>query len=304
MTDGMSTGSPPKVPMPSGPLPTWQPPQAPRKAHRGLVIALVVGAIVLPVALCSVLALTIGGFAAYWATHQVSATSTNTKSFAVSGIPTITIHDPVGNVSIVTGDAGQVVVQATKRASDVSQATAQRALATMSVTSTQNGSVVDIEGTIQSASTGTQRRIDLQVTVPAYSTLDVTTSVGNLTVTGVSGVIRATVSVGHATLEDVTASGASTIRVPVGNLRYDGALDDGTTLDATVGTGNADILLSQDSATKVEASTGVGNITVSGWPATVNRSGAGATTSIYLKLAPRNTLTVHVGTGNISLSPR
>ena len=135
------TGEPsqtPLPPIPSGPPPTWQQPQAPERPHRGWRIALVVGAIVLPVAVCAVLVLTIGGFAAYWTTHQVTATSTNTPTFVVTGIPTITIHDPAGEVSIVAGDTGQVVVRATKRAIDVSQQQAQHALTTISVTSTQN----------------------------------------------------------------------------------------------------------------------------------------------------------------------
>lgn len=307
MTSGAPTGAQPSAPIPSGPpLPTWQPPQSPGSSRRGWLIALVVGVIVLPVALCAVLGLAIGGFAAYWTTHQVTATSSSTQTFAVTGtgIPTITIHDPSGEVTIVAGDMAQVVVRATKRASDVSQELAQHALTTISVTSTQDGNAVTIQGATDSAHPLTQQHIDLLVTVPPHSTLDATLAAGTLRVTGVTGVIHATVSAGNAVLQGVTASGASTVSVSAGNLRYDGALDKGATLRATISTGNADVSLPQDSATTVEASTGVGTISVRGWPATVNRSGVGATTSIYLTLNPSNTLTIHVGTGNVALGPR
>lgn len=307
MTTGTPTGTPPgfapRAPTPSGPPPTWQPPQSPGSSHKGWLIALIVGVIVLPVVVCGILALTIGGFAAYWTTHSVSATSTSTQTFAVSDVPTITIHDPSGAVAIVTGNTGQVVVKATKRTTGISQQQAQHALTTISVTSSQDGNAVNIRGATDSSHPLAQQNIDLLVTVPQHSNLDVTLAAGTLRITGVTGVVHAMVSAGNAVLEGVVASGRSTISVSTGNLRYDGTLDEGAALSAIVSTGNATVLLPQESATQVEASVGVGNISVSGWPATVNRNGTGATSDIYLKLNPRNTLTVRVGTGNITLRP-
>lgn len=296
MSAGMPTGSPPTAP--SGPPPTWAPTS--RKPRTGWIIALVAGVIILPVALCAVLAIGIGGFAAFWTTHQIAATSASTQTFAVTGEPTITIHDPAGNVEIVTGETHQVVVQATRRANDVSQTQAQNALNSISVTSTQNGNTINIEGKIDSSHSLTQQRIDLLVTVPQHSGFDATVAAGTLRITGVTGVIRSTVAAGDVTLRDVTVMGTSTVSVPVGNLHFDGALGAGAAFDVTVGTGNADIQLPRASATKVDASVGVGNITVRDWPATVNRSGTGATTSFYIVLAPQNTLTAHVGTGNLT----
>lgn len=304
MTTGTPSGFPPKAPVPSGPEPNWQPPQPRGKVHAGWVIALVAAVIIVPVVLCAVLAVAIGSFAAFWSTHQVSSTSTSSETFAVSGVPTITIHDPVGNVSIVTGATDKVVIQATKRASDVSQDQARHVLSTMAVTSAQTGNTVTIDGKIDTTHPSTQQHIDLVVTVPPHSTLDATASVGTLTISGVSGVIRGTASVGDAVLRNVTVSGRSNISVSVGNLRYEGALDDGATFDVAVGTGSANILLPPESATYVEARVTVGTITVRGWPATVNRNETGATTSVYLKAAPHNTLNAKVGTGNFTLGPR
>ena len=85
----------------------------------------------------------------------------------------LTINDTAGQVQIVTGTSQKIVVQATRRASDTSQTRAQQSLDSTAVQMTQQGNGVTIEGTITTAYPLASQRIDLVVTVPEQTSLEV-----------------------------------------------------------------------------------------------------------------------------------
>jgi len=248
--------------------------------------------------------LSIGGFVAFWATHQVQVAATSTHTFQVSGTPLLTIHDAAGQVQIVTGGSQQIVVQATRRASATSQARAQRALDGTSLQMTQQGNAVNIEGTMTTAYPLASQRIDLVVTLPAHSSLAVTLAAGNLSVTGVDGVMQTQVTAGDAVFHNVTLQQSSTVAVTTGDLRYTGTLAKNASANLTETVGNVDVRLSPGTAASIRATTAVGTLTVAGWPATVERTLTGATTDLQLNPHPTSDLTVWVHTGNITLGPR
>jgi hypothetical protein len=307
-TPGETPAAPALPPSPYFPAPEIpQPPRSPasrRPRTGGYVVAIILGIVAIPVLVCALAVLSIGGFAAFWATHQVPVSATSTQTFLVSGAPVLTINDPAGQVQIVTGTSQQIVVQATRRASDTSQTRAQQALDGTAVQMTQQGNAVTILGTITTAYPLASQRIDLMVTVPAQSSLAVTLAAGDLHVTSVDGLLQIHVTAGNAVLQDVTLQQSSTVMVTTGNLQYSGSLAANASATITVNAGNADVRLSQGTAISVRATTDVGNITVSGWTASVQRTLTGATAQVNLSANPTSDLTVLVHTGNITLGLR
>lgn len=299
----MATNTPSEVPV--GVPPAYYPPtQPPRNRALPWIIGLIIGAILLPVAVCAILVATVGSLASLWTRSQVPATATYSQTFSVTENPAVTIHNMAGQVTIVAGGQGQVVVQATRRASDVSSDMARHALESVTVAATQSGNTVTVEGKVSSNHPLTQQRVDMVVTVPSLATTNVTISAGTLKISDLTGTVNATVSAGDVTLSNVTIVGVSVITAHAGRLAFAGALDRGSTLTVQTDVGSVSVRLPQETATYLDAATKVGDITVSGWPMTIKREGAGATTSGYTKLNTTSTLIVRVTTGAIDIAPR
>jgi hypothetical protein len=107
------------------------------------------------------------------------------------------------------------------------------------------------------------------------------------------------------TAENVTFADASRLNTGAGNLQLDGAIASGATVDVQVGAGNATLTLPADTPAHLTASTGVGNLTITGWQLPVTGIGiTGHRASGDLGVNPTATLTVQVGTGNLTLLSR
>lgn len=284
------------VPVPPGYAPT------PRRTSGSSVAGIVIGVTIAIVLLCAGSVAAIGAVAGWWFTHQTTATRTSTLSVAVPDRPQVVVHDTAGNVTIVAGSARQVTVEVTKRATDTSSQLAQRALDGMAVTTNATADGVVIEATTGASNPLARRTIDLRITVPATSDLQFDLTAGNAQLSGVTGQLVATMSAGNLELRDMVLDHASRVSLNAGNADLRVALQPDATLDLQVHAGNARLALPQDSATLLNARTSVGNITITGWPATINRSGAGASSEVYFKLNPLNHVNVAVDTGNIVVS--
>lgn len=282
--------------------------QPPRKTTSpALIITIVTIAILAPVALCVGAALLAGGFgliSSQIGSNRIEQTATSQYQFAVVDHPSVIISNTAGQVTITTGDVQQVTVVATRRAHASNSQAARDLLDTMTVTAAPTSSGADINATVQPNHPGSQRTIDLRITVPQTSDLKITLTAGTLSVTSVTGVLDVTNTAGTVTMQDMTAQGASSVKVTTGTLRFEGALAKDAAMTAAVTTGNANIRLPQTSATHFDATTRVGSVSVSPWTATIHQSGVGQSAVFDLNPQPINTLTVRVDIGTITLSAR
>ena len=308
-----TTTTPPATPAPLSPSPPGAAPPgytplapgytpAPRRSPARSIAGVVIGVAVALVLLCAGSVAAMGALAGWWATHQVSVTHTSTLTFVVPDHPHVVVHDTAGNVTIVAGSARQVMVDITKRATDTSSQSAQHALGAISVTThaTVDGLVID--ATTSADHPLTRQSVDLRIAVPSTTDVQLDLRAGTAQLSGITGHLAATMTAGNLNLRDMVLDGASRVSLNAGNADLRVALQHDATLDLQVHTGNARLALPQESPTLLVARTSVGNITVSGWPATIHRSGAGASTEVYCKLAPRNHANVTVDTGNIAVS--
>jgi len=107
-------------------------------------------------------------------------TNQETKSFAVSGSPRVSITTFDGPVTVRGWDQSEVRYTATKRAGD------EESLKQISIKTEQQGQAISINAVNENADNGS---VSLEVYVPRNATLHVTSDDGPLTLDGVSGEI-------------------------------------------------------------------------------------------------------------------
>lgn len=272
------------------------------------VIGGTLGALVLGGLLIALIAALLGGIFAS-TIGQNEQTATATRSFTVSGTPSLVITNTAGNITVQSSGSGsQVVVQVTKHAWGSSVAVARSGLDNTAVTLSQSGNTIAVATQFTSTyfDGGMARRtVDLLVTVPSQTNADLRLSAGNIEMRQVSGTVQVDASAGNVTTHDVTLADGSQLHTSVGNLTLDGAIASGATVDVTVSTGNATLTLPAATPAHLDASTSVGNLTIIGWPISVSGTGlTGHHASGDLGPNPSARLMAQVSTGNLTLRSR
>jgi hypothetical protein len=233
------------------------------------------------------------------------ASDTITKSFAVSGTPAVVVRSDAGNVHVVTGAGGAVVVTLDREVRAVSRDAAQRSLEAIRLTTSQDGNTVNVSLTVPGPSGFRDffnRRTELTVTVPAAANIAANLGAGNLDITGVSGTLTSDVGAGNLHLTNLALTGTANVSVNAGNLTADhvsgvlaARMDFGRlTLD--------DVTLADTSTLRMSA----GNVEVSGTlPPGASLDIVDHTGNVTLAL-PRETsarLDATSNAGNISVDP-
>ncbi|HEY1388635.1 MAG TPA: hypothetical protein VGF38_08825 [Ktedonobacterales bacterium] len=279
----------------------------PRERHRPpSYVRWIAGLLIVFVAL----ALACGGIGAVLAAiafNSTPASATVDKTFSVTGVPTLMIDSAAGSVHINRGTDGQITLHATKRVRALTHSQAQSALDAITITTTQSGNQVTIQEDNTDAGgwffNGFQRaQIDLIVTAPANTNLDVSENAGTLTASGFTGQLVAHVNAGSATLSSVTMAKGSSLSVNAGSLTVDGALQPGASLFVEVSAGSADVTLPQDTSAHLDASASAGSLNVNGWNIAENHNAANTTASGDLNPNPTGTITIRVNAGSASLN--
>lgn len=264
-------------------------------------------------------------------THEISAT----KSFTVGSQPRLIITAHSGDVHIVSGPANQISVVARERVflgnSD-----------SIPVHYQQNGDTLTIS--VDQASTfhfgfNFGSGIDLDITAPSQTALDVRTNSGDIQTTGitsqmtltadsgdisidggsgqitittssgdiqasnVSGQMLLTASSGDIMVSNARASGSSTFQTSSGDISYSGSLDPAGSYAFRASSGDIDLTLPGDAAFQVQATTNSGSIDSDFSGVTVLRgSGSGALANGKVGVGPTFAqITIQTSSGDIHL---
>jgi Putative adhesin len=283
--------------------PYHYPPVQPRQPGGAHVAAWIIGGILAVVVLTglvvALLAALVGGFV-FSTIGQNELSATTTQTFVVSGTPSLVISDAAGNVTIQQGGDNQVTVQVTKHAWGISDADAKGVLNNMVVNVSQSGTTI----TAKTQWSGPARRsVDLIITVPGQAKANVHLGAGNIDARQLTGAIMLDTGAGNVTADTVTFAGTSRLHTGAGNITVDGSIATGAAVDVLVGAGNATLTLPSDTPAHLTASTGVGNLTIIGWQIPVSGI-VGHSASGDLGGNPTGTLTIQVGSGNLTLMSR
>lgn len=144
-------------------------------------------------------------------------TNQETKSFAVSGAPRVTITTFDGPVTVRGWDQAQVQYTATKRAAD------EESLRQISIETEQQGQTISINAKNQNAYNGS---VTLEVHVPRNTSLHVTSGDGPLTLDGVTGDI--TLRSGDGPISVNNSGGKLHVNTgdgPILIVKFDGQVD-------------------------------------------------------------------------------
>jgi DUF4097 and DUF4098 domain-containing protein YvlB len=174
------------------------------------------------------------------------STAKETRTFAVSGSPRITLNTFDGQVTVHGWDKQEVAYTATKSAHD------EETLKGISIQSQQQGEAVSITATNNDQESGS---VDFDVYVPRQSTLHVSSGDGALNLEGVKGQI--TLRSGDGPIE--VSNGGGELQVNTGDgvirvIKFEGQVD--------ARTGDGEIAL-DGNFNAVTARTGDGTITLS-----------------------------------------
>jgi DUF4097 and DUF4098 domain-containing protein YvlB len=186
----------------------------------------------------------------------------------VGTTPSLEITNFAGSVRIRSAEGGEIRIEATKKASrhsdlhrievDVSERDGTVAVRTRKTASLNNA------------------RVDLDITAPIDTRLNLKTGAGTVDVRGLAGdlevdtgagtvVIRDTsgrfrVHSGAGTVEVRDASGPAEISVGAGTIEYEGELEGDSSFNT--GLGEVILRLPEDLNTKIDLSTGMGSVDV------------------------------------------
>jgi hypothetical protein len=211
------------------------------------------------------------------------------QSFAVGETPSLSIDNFAGQVTVVAGEPGTIRVQVTKKARGQSR------LDSLAVSIVEKEDGLQIE--TRNSSHLSNVSVDLEITAPADTRLDVQNGAGEVDVTDLTGDL--TLHTGAGSVDVSGASGVARLDTGAGSIRYEGNPQGDCRFDT--GAGSIEVYLPSDASVKVDLSTGVGDISVDFDVAgQVSRQrvqgvvGAGSQGSIY----------AHTGVGSIDLRRR
>ncbi|MGI8857353.1 MAG: DUF4097 family beta strand repeat-containing protein [Thermomicrobiales bacterium] len=259
------------------------------------------------------------------------------QTLDVTGVPTISVDDHNGTVTITRGDENKVVVHATKRAAtddllnklnvDIHQDGNQIALQTTGDTFSgvfffgHNRTAVDYQiqvpahadiGPVRSSNgrievTGITGRLDLNTSNGIIMARDVDgtvaaqTSNGRVSVVGGRGMLQLSSSNGIVEVQNVQANGID-LHTSNGRVSFTGSLTPGSKNRVETSNGTAVLTLPADSALNVDLRSGNGNVNV-GFPVTTSPNGENKRNVVQGVInRPDADLTVRTGNGSITLN--
>jgi nitrate reductase NapE component len=239
-----------------------------------------------------------GGLLAAQETSQVE------RSFTLGSAPSLTVDSFAGKITIQAGVGDTIRVVATKKAHGL----ANLDRISIDFTEETNGLRIRTRKPVGLSNAS----VELQITAPAGTQVDLHTGAGSTDVQGLSGSVTVDTGAGSVDIRDVsgtlnahTGAGSVDVRGAVGRVQlqtgagsitYQGNPEGDCRFES--GTGSIDLILPADLNFKVDLGTGVGGVTVAyNVVGQVTRRevtgtiGTGADGSIY----------AHTGTGSIDL---
>lgn len=233
------------------------------------------------------------------------ASKTDNWAFDVSAQPTIRVKNTAGHITVTGGDGAQVAVRVTRRHSGNWTSGDEGDLEQVRVEVGQEGDTITVITQpghhIQMGSRNIQ--VDIEVSTPRASRLDLTLSAGQTDLRETSGPLNVKVSAGQLDLQGVRVAESSRLEVATGQIRGDVELAAGAALDVSVAAGDVSLELPSSTSAEVDASASVGHITVHGLPIDVSRRIVAAHARGRLGDGSGR-LTIHVATGSIGLRGR
>ncbi len=215
--------------------------------------------------------------------HQAPFSQLQTYQVDNTTAPTVVINDAEGDVQI--------------------QASSNPNLVTVGTDGSENASVNRLSSNALDITVTDSE--DITVTVPDDASLTIITDSGDITVDDISGQMTLTSQSGSITMQNVTLTGNSTIKSGNGDITFSGQLDPGGSYQfISTDSSTINLALPASSPFSLHATTNSGSINADSAfsQVQVQQAGTGATAQGDNGNAPRASVTITTGSGDINLN--
>ncbi len=261
------------------------------------------------------------------------------QQIPLSTLQQVQVHDQIGDVTITvdpstTTPTVAYVKKVKATSSDAANKEFNNIIVQVQPSGTSDGTLsvnatVPNNGTLFSSHNDS---VDVMVTLPPQSTsapatpttgniatvtpstastplkLDVNVSIGNISVTGLSGILQIQDSIGNISVQQAILSDGSSLRTSSGNVTFKGSLDTTTLASNSQSiytiqseTGNLDVTLPADTNVILDAYTNSGIIASDFDVSKIKSSDGSLNGPLVSGTTPTALLKLHVSTGNVYL---
>ncbi len=256
-------------------------------------------------------------------------TQSKMQQFQLTSLTQLQVHDQIGSVTITEDpSASALTVTTTKKVKANNNNDANKEFGRISAQVRPGDTTLTVDATVPDSSGSLlgnhNDSVDVTITVPTSLTtpaattsaaaplmLNVDTSVGDVRVTGLSGVLTIKDHIGNVTVRQAVLADGSHLQTSTGNATFAGTLDTSMTISNSSPrykiqseVGNVDVTLPATTNAILDAATNVGKIN-SEFAISVQNNDNGA--SFYGPLIPNTNpppsavLALSVGQGNVNL---
>lgn len=230
----------------------------------GLGILIVAGATIAGVALLGLtillLVLGFGLLIAAGVYFALSKMRVETRKFSVSGHPRIIVNNEVGTMRVNAASDDNTVTIQTKRHSQRFGKDAIKSW--VSYEQSEDGSEISAEvERLYAPGINLPQGIDFDLKVPNNADLELTTGIGDIWVTGISGQLSLKSDTGTIYVRHGLLTGNSVLKSGIGSINFHEAIDPHGAYQFVTETGSVNVTLPDDTAFELDASTNLGSIT-------------------------------------------
>jgi hypothetical protein len=229
----------------------------------GIGLLIFVGVTLAGVALLilTILLLVVGvGLLTAGAYFVMSTLRIETRLFSVTGHPYILVHNEIGTIHVKAGSDANTVTFRTK----LHTRRFGKAARTNWVCYEQSVEGNEIRAEVERVLTpgiNLPQSLDFALTVPANTDLELLTSVGDIWVTGISGQLSLMSDTGSIYVKRGLLTGHSMLKTSLGSVNFHERIDPYGTYQFATETGSVTVILPDDTAFELDASSNLGTIT-------------------------------------------
>lgn len=260
--------------------------------NRNVWIIVAVIVVVLCCCALAVAAVAVGLFATQPSSWTWSGSLQSLRSeevFPVGDAPSLQIDSFAGNVIVRSGQSGFIRVVATRQA----QSRDDLDRIQVKVSEGEGGLVIKTE----KPSAFSSASVNLEITAPAGTRLDVDTGAGNVDIRQITGGIRVHSGAGNMDVSDT--AGTARLDTGAGNIDYEGTPQGECRFET--GAGNIRLTLPANPNVRVDLETGIGDIDID---FAVDGTVTGRDVQGVIGGGAQGTIYAHTGAGNIDVVSR
>ena len=190
----------------------------------------------------------------------LSTVRVETRHFSVSGHPRIVVNNEIGTIHVNAGSEANTVTVQTKQHSRRFLKRGKTSWVSYEQSEDNNEISAEVERLFEPG-INLPQAIDFNLKVPSNADLELSTSAGDIWVTGIRGQLSLKSATGSMYIRRGQLTGNSVLKSSLGSINFHGAIDPFGAYQFETETGSVNVTLPDDTAFELDASAHVGSVT-------------------------------------------